>query len=270
MSQAIVDQAIEFMQVRRYGEALSLFRSAIAEDPSQWNTHYMAGQCCRFLNDVPTAIDYLLAAARLKSDEPSIFLALGIAYQLSAQWDDAIEAFRQAITLDPDYELAYNSLALTQKKQGDLDSAVHNYDVGVKALTRRIIKEMSNSRLSPVLPHRDTEGSLWVEYAGYGALYVASLEDNIQTIAFPTAELALDEERTTTHAGLYWVDSRDDTGEIVRLYLPNYFNTFREALCRDSAYSNLIGNRGTVLDLLGRYEEAKQHFDEASEFSPVG
>ena len=75
-------------------------------------------------------------------------------------------------------------------------------------------------------------------------------------------------ERTEKHAGLYWFDAPNDKGENVRLFLPNYFNTFREQLKRDPGYSNLIGNRGTILELLGRHDEARQHFDEATEFQP--
>ena len=70
------------------------------------------------------------------------------------------------------------------------------------------------------------------------------------------------------HAGLYWIDTPNKQKETVRLFLPNYFNTFREQLKRDNTYSNLIGNRGTVLELLGRHDEARLHFDEADEFLP--
>ena len=87
----------------------------------------------------------------------------------------------------------------------------------------------------------------------------------VQGKAWPTGEQAATEERTEEHAGLYWVDVLNDTKEIVCLFLPNYFNTF---LRRDAVYSNLIGNRGTVLELLGRQDEARQHFDEATEFLP--
>ena len=52
------------------------------------------------------------------------------------------------------------------------------------------------------------------------------------------------------------------------MFLPNYFNTFQAALRDDATYSNLMGNRGTVLELLGRNEEASEHFDEAKEFEP--
>jgi len=268
MTQALIDQAIALIKGQRFGEALHLLRRAIDKDPSQWNAWYMAGQCCRFLDDTDGAIRHLSRAAELKRDEPPIFLALGIAYQLKAQWDGAIDSFRRAIEIDSDYELAYISLALTQKKCGELDKALHNYDAGAKALARRIVKAMQNSPTSPIHKHRDTVGTLWVEYATYAALYLASSAEGINSIAWPTGAQALEEERTEKHAGLYWMDVPNDKGETVRMFLPNYFNTFRELLKRDAAYSNLVGNRGTVLELLGRHDEARQHFDEAAEFQP--
>lgn len=188
---------------------------------------------------------------------------------MRTQWDAATDAFRRAIEIDTDYKLAYNSLALTQKKRGDLTNALHNYDAGAKALSRRIVKSMRNDRSSPILKHRDTVGTLWIEQATYAALYLASLEEGIQGIAWPIGEQAEREEQTEEHAGLYWTDVPNDKNGTARLFLPNYFNTFREILRRDFAYSNMIGNRGTVLELIGRHDEAHQHFDEASEFAPV-
>lgn len=129
------------------GEKILVVRLA----PSQWNAWYMAGQCCRFLNNIDGAIQHLSRAAELKRDEPSIFLALGIAFQLNTQSDKAIMAFRRAIEIDSDYELAYNSLALTQRTSGELDKALYNYDAGAKALARRIVKAMRNSRSNPIL-----------------------------------------------------------------------------------------------------------------------
>jgi len=268
MGQDLVDRAIELMRGQRFGEALPLLRRVIDQDPSQWNAWYMAGQCCRFLNDIDGAIEHLTRAAELRADQAPVFLALGIALQLRARWYDAVEAFRRAIEIDPDYGLAYNSLALTQKNVGELDKALHNYDSGAKALARRIVNAMRNSPASPILKHRDTTGTLWVEHAGYGALYLVSSAVGVRSMAWPTGEQALEEERTEKHGGLYWIDVANDKKETVRLFLPNYFNTFRESLREDSAYANLTGNRGTVLELLGRHEEARQHFDEATEFLP--
>jgi tetratricopeptide (TPR) repeat protein len=193
---------------------------------------------------------------------------LGIAYQLDTQWREATAALRRAIDLDPDYELAYNSLALTQKKCGELDKALHNYDAGAKALSRRIMKSLKISRTSPILKHRETRGHLWVEYALYAAVHDVSGNEDIHHFAWPSGEDAREEELSERHAGLYWVDELADDGGTVRMFLPNFFNTIRELLRQDAAYSNLIGNRGTVLELLGRQQEADLHFAEAVEFQP--
>src|SRR5437667_11548301 len=199
------------------GEKILVVRLA----PSQWNAWYMAGQCCRFLNNIDGAIEHLSRAAELKRDEPPIFLALGIAFQLSTQWDNAIEAFHRAIEINSDYELAYNSLALTQRKRGEPDKALYNYDAGAKALARRIVKAMRTSRSSLILKHRETIGTLWFEYAGYGALYLACSAEGINGMAWPTGEQALEEERREKHAGLYWIDVQNEKRETVRLFLPN-------------------------------------------------
>jgi Flp pilus assembly protein TadD len=268
MAKDQIESAYELIKAERYGEALHLLHQAIAQEPTNWNAYYLAGQCCRFLDDIDGAIRNLSQATKLKADEPSIHLALGIAFQLSMQWADAIEAFRRAIEADADYVLGYNSLALTQKQCGDLDEALHNYDAGAKALARRIVKAMQNSRSSPILKYRATVGELWSEYATYAALYLVSSVNDIDRMARLPDEAALEEERTEKHAGCYWGDLTNERNETLRIFLPNYFNSFREELKHNPEYSNLMGNRGTVLDLLGRDAEARLHFDEATEFLP--
>ncbi len=250
--------------------AESVCRAAAAEDDQDWNAHYLLGVTLRFQGNFRGALaSYERALENCPCPAP-ILTARGIAHQQLGNFSEAISAFERSLQLEPDSEECLNSLALTQKKVGELDKALHNYDAGAKALARRIVKAMQNNRTSPILKHRETVGNLWVEYALYAALYLASSAEGIDVFALPTAELALEEERTEKHAGLYWIDAPNDERDTVRLFLPNFFDTFRGLLKRDAVYSNLIGNRGTVLELLGRHDEARQHFDEATEFLPLG
>ncbi len=270
MANDLNQQAIERMRALHFAEALPLFRKAIEQDPSSWGNWYMAGQCCRFTNDLHNAVTYLKKAMALKSDEPPVLLALGIALQLTNCFTEAIDAFRQAIQIDPDYVLAYNSLALTQKKQGALELALHNYDEGVRALTRQIVKSLQNDPANQIFKHLHIEHYLWFEYAMYGATYLCSMSsEHIEKMAFPTGQEAMEEECTERHEGLYWVDYLDPENKLTRLFLPNYFNTFREMFGQDSTYSELIGNRGTVLEELGRDEEANLHYEEAECFFSI-
>jgi tetratricopeptide (TPR) repeat protein len=85
------------MKAQRFAEAIPLFRQAIEQDPAHWGNWYMAGQCCRFTNDLNSAVTYLKKAVVLKSDEPPVLLALGIAVQLTDHFIEANDAFRRAI-----------------------------------------------------------------------------------------------------------------------------------------------------------------------------
>lgn len=103
-----------------------------------------------------------------------------------------------------------------------------------------------------------------MEQACFGALYLAATGDGITQIAWPTGEQVEEEERTERHGGLFWIDREDQR---TRLFLPNYFNTFRERLRRKPEYINLLRNRAVALSLLGRKADAAEHEAEANEFS---
>jgi tetratricopeptide (TPR) repeat protein len=190
------EQAQEFMRVGRFNEALPLLLDVSRARPDDSNTLYLIGQCYRLSGDLAQAIHYLALSVEVKGDDAQVFLALGIALQLSSQLEKAISALAEAIRLEPNYALAYNSLALTQKAMGDLEKALHNYDAGAKALTRTILGEMRNDLNNPIISHRDTRGSVWVEYASFGALYLASMDREVGSIAWLTGEQAIEEERT--------------------------------------------------------------------------
>ena len=269
MPMSLRDHAMELMDENQFREALLLFQKMIQTGHSDWGVFYMAGQCCRLINDLDGAISYLSQADKLNPEDPTILHALGISLQLKKSFHEAIDKFRKALELDPDFVLAYNSLALTQKKMGELEKALHNYDAGAKVLAQGIVKAMRNKSSNKILKHKDISHNLWFQYAIHGAIHNSALAKDIQGIAMPTGETAMEEERTEFRKGLYWVDQLKDDKKKYRLFLPNYFNTFRVTLRQDPTYANLIGNRGTVLEFLGRNEEAQKHFDEADYFLPT-
>ena len=93
------------------------------------------------------------------------------------------------------------------------------------------------------------------------SLYPASTR-----LLLPTSISAADEEQKETHKGLYWTEQQAENGECSCYVLPNFFNTYREHLRGNNLYATLTANRGLVLELVGRNDEAKKHFYEASYF----
>ena len=259
---------LRFFQDHQFERALPLALELTRSDESNYYPWYVAGQCYWFQNDFDRAVFCLKEAGTRKPDEAAVFLALGIALQLGNDLDNSVHTLKHAIELDDDYVLAYNSLGLTLKKMKQFDIALDAYDAGAKALTRSIVKTFTNSPSSPIVEYRETRGRLWAERVMYAALYLVAQDDSVETLAWPTGEQAAEEKRHRRHAGLYWQDTKDLEGKAARQFLPNFFNTFNKALRSDSHYSNLLGNRGSVLEMVGRAEEAELHLREAEEFLP--
>jgi tetratricopeptide (TPR) repeat protein len=261
-----VDQALALITAGKLDEASQLADSALKRDPGDWHVHYVVGQCSRFLRDYAKACAALSRANELAPRQPPVLLALAIARQLNAEYHPAIDAIRLALEIDPDYATAYNTLAMTQKLMGAYEKSAHNYDGGLKALARMIVKSLHNAEDSPRLPHWQSRADLWTEYALFGAIYLVA--DSSLCLAWPTGEMGERDARTREFGGWYWQDCLDAEQKMTRLFLPNYFNTFCARLRADPLYANLVGNRSTVLRLMGNIEEADRHLQEAEDFTP--
>jgi tetratricopeptide (TPR) repeat protein len=72
-------------------------------------------------------------------------LALGIALQLNGKLDESLDAFRKSNILDQDYDLAYNSAAITFRKQGDFEKAAMVYDMCIQAIIRKFLFSAKNT-----------------------------------------------------------------------------------------------------------------------------
>jgi tetratricopeptide (TPR) repeat protein len=257
------DKAIDLMQKMKFVEARAVLVSIIEHDQADWSLYYMAGQCCSMLQDYETTIKYLAKSVELNHEEPAAWLALGVAYQKNNHPGNAVKAFTKAIEIDRNYSFAYNSLAYTQFKfLNSPEKALQNYDSAIYAHSIQLVKKMHNDTSSPILKTLSIDGNLWVEYAMRAALYHCAL-DGFKELFTPTGKQAAVEEQHEYHRGLYWVDNIKDSA---RLYLPNYFNTFRNALVREEVYYLMIYNKGEVLQALGRKEEADLHFFESEKF----
>ncbi len=256
------NRAIELMNNNMFTEALVLFTELIDEGNDDSGLYHMAGQCYRYTGDIQNAITYHKKSVEIDPKYPSYHLALGIAYQLNEQYKESHEVLSDLILNHQQWEnldLAFNSVALTQKKMGLYERSKKNYEQGIKVHLRNIMQTFVNSKDNEVLNIEPTTYNLWYEYAIESALYFAmSFDEDIGGIGFL-------EKEDSQNKGLYWTVKEIDSSKTLIL-LPNFFAKIREELPLDSGYFNFIGNLSSVLKENGDTNEAEKYLMEANEF----
>jgi tetratricopeptide (TPR) repeat protein len=140
------DIAINLFRQQRYSEALSVFESLINSTPRDWNLHYLAGQCCRMLDQLPQAMRFLENASIFNQNEASIYLGLGIVNQLLGNFDKSIDSLEIAISLDSTLMQAYNSLGITYRKSGNPRKAIECYNKALEVQMELIHQELHKDK----------------------------------------------------------------------------------------------------------------------------
>lgn len=258
-------------QLLLHGEnaaAFAAFTKLTESEPGNWRSWLGAGLAAQYLQKLPEAAKYLERAVRLNPGDASTTAVYAAVLEKKGDGKQAKKVLARALTTNPDFAEGFKLLADWQRKDGDLRKALHNYDAGVKALARRIVKTMRNDPANPIVKHDDMRGEVWLECAMFGALWWSS-EANVDGIAWPTSETAIEEERSEIHRGLYYSDETQGTAT-TRVFHPNYFATVRQRLRAEPIFEFLVGNQGIVHKELGAVEVAEKRFAEASLFSRRG
>ena len=141
------DEAINLMESAKYSAAIPLFLDLIESDSEDCTIHYMVGQCYKFNGQLPEAIESLKKAQGLMKDsatpkmEASIYLALGIAYQNSKEFEKAVTSLETGISECPKTWKLHNSLGLTFKIMNEPRKALVNYEIAQQLIVEAASSE---------------------------------------------------------------------------------------------------------------------------------
>lgn len=114
-----------------WGEAIQLYREAIAADPSAPSRLYQdIGELLIQEKRYGEAIEALQKGIALGRSDARAYYALGIAAENASDIDKAVQAYSQAITVDPTYGNAYIALAWLYATQENMQ--------GLDGLARRV------------------------------------------------------------------------------------------------------------------------------------
>lgn len=118
-------------QVGQYAEAASAFEEALRLDPYYTDAHNRLGAAYAELGRTPEAeAEYRKALEDPAYPTPELtYLNLGLLYAAGGRDDEAIDAFRNSVELNPRYFQAHYELASILDSTGKLEEAAREYEV---------------------------------------------------------------------------------------------------------------------------------------------
>jgi tetratricopeptide (TPR) repeat protein len=117
---------ITWNQSHDYTDAVTLYRSILARNPTSWLAHSNLGALLR-PSAPDEALTHLTEAVRLKPDSDVGHYNLANLYQQSGRLDDAVREYRETIRLSPGMALAHYNLGNTLLQMNHLQEAQSAY-----------------------------------------------------------------------------------------------------------------------------------------------
>ncbi len=112
---AHASMAITLATLQRYDEAMKCHAAAAAIDADSAITHVAMGEILLHKLDAQAAIGHLRRAVTVEPGNPSAWGRLGTALRAAGKFDEAADAFRRVMALQPDSAAGYQGLATTGK-----------------------------------------------------------------------------------------------------------------------------------------------------------
>jgi TonB family protein len=117
---------------REYEQSLESYRQALALKPDYARAWMGIAMTYEAMGRVDNAIDGYKRFVELDPNSGDVFLALRLIASLyfnNQRYQEAVEAFKQAIAKRPDVDLEYVPLAMTYLMLGDKESAMEQYRI---------------------------------------------------------------------------------------------------------------------------------------------
>ncbi len=233
---AQLNLAIQHHRAGRLAEAESIYRQILRIDPDHAPALHLLGTIASRARNQDAAIDLIGRAIRLKPSAP-MYCDLGSAYRAHGKPEAALECFREALRLQPDFADAHNQMGATLHAQGRFDEAIRHY--------------------RKVLAHRPD----YVE--GYNNLGLAFQAQG-------KLEEAAEEYRQAIRRNPDFADAHSNLGSVLRDRgrLEEATAHYSKAAQLSPDVADICNNLGTVFLMQGKLEAAGEQYERALVLNP--
>jgi len=121
------EDALNSFNAGRFDQATAQCKEVIEAEPSNGRALHLVGFLLLNGGNLNDGLNYLEKAAKQPSENPLLFMQLGIARAMSGYRELALPAFEQAIKLEPNLPDAHYNLALTLEGLGNDSDAIDSY-----------------------------------------------------------------------------------------------------------------------------------------------
>ena len=125
--QEAIDQLVNLYNQGQLSAVVKQAQSLTKEYPEAFIIWNILGASTAQIGMLDEAIDAYKKAISLKPDYAEAYSNLGVTLKDQGKLDEAIEAYNKALSLKSDYAEAYSNLGVTLKDQGKLDEAIEAY-----------------------------------------------------------------------------------------------------------------------------------------------
>ena len=112
--------------------SLGLFEYMLSKAPNSPTLHNNLGMVYGELGRYQDAVEALKRAIRIQPDLAEVHYNLGNAYQRLGRYQDAVEPYKQALRIKPDYAEVYDNLGAAYGKLGRWQDAIEAYKQAIK------------------------------------------------------------------------------------------------------------------------------------------
>lgn len=131
--QAYYYRALLYNQMERYEDALADLDKALEQEPHFPQAYAARGALYLTLDRPASAVEDLKRAIELGlTDDPTVYLNLGLAYFHLDIYDAAEANFRKALELDPNMAAAHFNLGTLYLKKGDNEAALEHLNKSIE------------------------------------------------------------------------------------------------------------------------------------------
>jgi len=127
-----LQRIINFYTQGQLQQALSESSQLLERFPNSVVLYNIAGACNASLMQFDAAINNYKKALKINPDYADAYNNMGNALKDKGDLEAAIESYNQALKIKPDYAQAYNNIGIALKDKGDLEAAIESYKQALK------------------------------------------------------------------------------------------------------------------------------------------